>query len=778
MCRLNLTIVALFWCSALSLVHAAEPATHLDGTEPLDWSDPIDVRIVGEAHRLLDAKTVQSVGLRKGYWKRDNASAAAYEASVEPNRERLRQIIGAVDVRLPLSLERFGDDQNPALVAETKRYRVFQVRWPVLQGIWGEGLLLEPIDKTLAQAVAIPDADQTPEQIVGLAPGIAAESQFARRLAENGFRVVVPVLIDRACTFSGNPKVLMTDQPHREWIYRQAYEMGRHIIGYEVQRVLSVVDWFQQMAPETPTAVAGYAEGGLVAFYAAAIDKRIDACLVSGYFNRREGVWEEPIYRNVWRLLAEFGDAEIASLIAPRGLVVEHSEVPKVEGPPAVDGNRRRCAAPGRLTTPAADSVRAEFDRIAALDPENFGKRRLIFAGDRPIAPGSAESIAALGSMLGLKGEMLISDEAPIDGRESLDSVARQGRQVEELTLHMQRLLQVSDAVRDEFFLNKVELKSADHFAAAAGQFRQRLWRELIGPLDDPLTPLHARSRLIYDEPAWTGYEVVFEVIPGLHAWGVLCVPKDLQQGERRPVVVCQHGLEGLPSDVIERQSPRFKAYQAYAARLAERGLITFAPFNLYRGEERFRLLQRKANPLGMSLFSIITRQHEQILRWLASLPFVDGSRIGFYGLSYGGKTAMRVPALLDGYCLSICSADFNDWVRKNVTVDSRMSYMYTHEWEMPEFNLGHTFNYAEMAYLIFPRPFMVERGHHDGVAPDAWVAYEFAKVRYLYDNLGLGDATEIEFFNGPHAINGAGTFDFLHRHLCWPVPQPTERKR
>ena len=68
----------------------------------------------------------------------------------------------------------------------------------------------------------------------------------------------------------------------------------------------------------------GYAEGGLVAFYAAAADTAIDAALVSGYFDARERVWAEPIYRNVWGLLEEFGDAELATLIAPRALVVEY----------------------------------------------------------------------------------------------------------------------------------------------------------------------------------------------------------------------------------------------------------------------------------------------------------------------------------------------------------------------------------------------------------------------------------------------------------------------
>ncbi|MBM3831967.1 MAG: hypothetical protein FJ403_01585 [Verrucomicrobia bacterium] len=73
------------------------------------------------------------------------------------------------------------------------------------------------------------------------------------------------------------------------------------------------------------------------------------------------------------------------------------------------------------------------------------------------------------------------------------------------------------------------------------------------------------------------------------------------------------------------------------------------------------------------------------------------------------------------------------------------------------------------MAYLTFPRPFMVEGGQHDLVAPDEWVAYEYAKVRWFYDQFGLGERTDIEFFNGGHTINGQGTFDFLHQHLAWP---------
>src|SRR5438105_321009 len=83
-----------------------------------------------------------------------------------------------------------------------------------------------------AAVVAVPDADRTPEQVAGLAPGVPAESQFARRLAESGCRVLVPTPIDRRDELSANPRLnRATNQPHREFVHRMAYEMGRTLPG-------------------------------------------------------------------------------------------------------------------------------------------------------------------------------------------------------------------------------------------------------------------------------------------------------------------------------------------------------------------------------------------------------------------------------------------------------------------------------------------------------------------------------------------------------------------
>ncbi len=204
----------------------------------------------------------------------------------------------------------------------------------------------------------------------------------------------------------------------------------------------------------------------------------------------------------------------------------------------------------------------------------------------------------------------------------------------------------------------------------------------MIGHFVLPKEPANPRSRKIFDEPEFTGYEVMLDVFPDVFAYGILLVPKNLKPGERRPVVVCQHGLEGRPKLVAD-PTVNDHHYNQYAVQLVKRGYITYAPQNPYIFEDRFRTLQRKANPLGKTLFSIIVPQHEQTVDWLASLDFVDPARIAFYGLSYGGKTAMRVPSIVERYCLSICSADFNEWIWKNSSARSPYSYLHTGEYEM-----------------------------------------------------------------------------------------------
>jgi len=753
-------------------VSAAEPKV-LAGTKRLELQGDIAATMVEGIDRFLLKELAAAPAKREKLWQRDFSSPAAYIKSVEPQRKKLAHILGVRDPRVEVEApELVANTSHNALIGKGKNYEVYAVRWPVVREIRAEGLLLVPIgdNKIVADVVAIPSAEQTPEQLCGLAEGVAAESQYARFLAESGCRVLIPTTISRRMqrrSFSGNGGANLTD---REFVYRPAFELGRHILGYEVQAVLAGVDWFAREAGggDPKIGVIGYGDGGQVALYAAALDQRIDAACVSGYFGPRENVWQEPLDRNVQGLVETFGDAEVASLIVPRALVLDNAAGPSVKLPSEGGG-------PADYRSPTAEAFEKELARLeeiakqVPLEPKGNASTKLSFKEvttdafcDEKIRMGFL--VRLIGGDAGLN----TGAELPEKTGNLPDPAARQARLVKQLADDTQDLLQDSAAARAEYMKPLYASKNLAEYKTNVEKYREQFATETIGRFDHQLLPPDPRSRKTYDNEKWTGYEVALDVFPDVFAYGVLLLPKDLKPGEKRPVVVCQHGLEGRPTDVLQGDH---YAYHDFAAKLCEQGFITFAPQNIYIGKDKFRTLQRKLNPLGKTLFSVMVPQHQQICNWLKTLPMVDKDRIAFYGLSYGGKSAMRIPPLVPDYCLSICSADFNEWVSKNASTRLPFSYIWTGEYEIFEFDLGSTFNYSEMAALICPRPFMVERGHTDGVSTDEWVAHEYAKVFFNYSHrLKLGDRCELEVFDGPHTINGKGTFAFLRKHLNWPA--------
>ncbi len=755
---------------------------------PLTEQGDLSAKMVEGIDSFLTGQTKKARLERDNTWRRDFSSPAAFDSSIASKRVLLAKVLGVADKRRKPEMEGMtGKDLDP-LIVDRGNYTVRAVRWKVLDDLAAEGLLLQPRGKVSARVVIVPDADILPETMAGL-PGLrgmgaatAGEAAAAAgapgygaagRLAASGYEVLVPVLVSRDDTFSGNPSLRRyTNQPHREWIYRQAYEEGRHVIGYELQKIFSAVDWFesrnQQEGNNSAIGVAGYGEGGMLALYAAALDVRISSTLVSGYFNAREQLWREPIYRNVYGLLKYFGDAELAVMSWPRRLVVEGAKGPVIAGPPAAVEGGRSGAAPGVLQTLDVAIAKAEWDRAVSMAPKTPEFLRWCSKKGTPV--DQPLSLAALTDFAeGLRAPLSAAPKRTLPKavvNEWIDVSERQERTVGTMERQVQREILLGERARNEFFWGVLKGDTAQQ-RPVKQVLRNRFWEQL-GRLPAPEAAMNTRARLLEKREKWTSYEVKLDVWPGVYAWGILLIPNDLRTGERRPVVVCQHGLEGEPMDVVntDPKSGNYHYYKGFASQLAERGYITFAPCNLYRGKDKYKVLQRKANPLGLSLFSVMIGQHQRILEWLKELTFADPDRIGFYGLSYGGKSAMRIPAVVQGYAFSICSGDFNEWVVKCASTDQAFSYLFSKEYDMQEWDLGHTFNYAEMAALIAPRPFMVERGHDDIVAEDEWVGYEFEKVRRHYDQLGLPQSARIEYFSGPHTIHGVGTFEFIDQFM------------
>ncbi len=178
--------------------------------------------------------------------------------------------------------------------------------------------------------IAIPDADQTPEQFAGLAEGIEPNEQLARRLAARGFRVFVPALINRQVGKRGRRASLVA----RSFLAASLYT-DLPLKWAATSLVMSCSkSWHwsttSRLSRANSTIGLPLGEGGLLALTAAAVDTRIDLTFVDGYFGPREELWKEPIDRNLFGLLNEFGDAELAALIFPRELQIQFHAGPSV----------------------------------------------------------------------------------------------------------------------------------------------------------------------------------------------------------------------------------------------------------------------------------------------------------------------------------------------------------------------------------------------------------------------------------------------------------------
>ena len=90
------------WLLIVPLAAGAQTIDVLPGTEPLTWEGDLSARMVAGIDQFLMGELDRSVVERQKLWKRDFSSRAAYEKSVQQNRQRFQKYIGTVDPRLPV----------------------------------------------------------------------------------------------------------------------------------------------------------------------------------------------------------------------------------------------------------------------------------------------------------------------------------------------------------------------------------------------------------------------------------------------------------------------------------------------------------------------------------------------------------------------------------------------------------------------------------------------------------------------------------------------------
>ena len=218
-------LVSTLAVSCPRALNAEEAAEHgsLPGTKPLVWEGDIASRLVDGVDKFLLAETAKSIESRPATSQRDLSSPEKYAASIEPNRQRLAHILGVRDPRVAFDAHGAASAPRPSRPWWAKgpatRCSPFAGRPSATST--ARGCCWCPRAKPVADVVAIPDADQTPEMLAGLVEGVPAESQFARRLAESGCRVLVPALVNRRIQQHGRAKLT-----NREYLYRVGLRAG------------------------------------------------------------------------------------------------------------------------------------------------------------------------------------------------------------------------------------------------------------------------------------------------------------------------------------------------------------------------------------------------------------------------------------------------------------------------------------------------------------------------------------------------------------------------
>ena len=139
--------------------------------------------------------------------------------------------------------------------------------------------------------------------------------------------------------------------------------------------------------------------------------------------------------------------------------------------------------------------------------------------------------------------------------RLGFDPMDRQKRQFDEAVAFTQKQLGPAAVKRDASVWSKLDTSLPSHAMQKSQEPLRKYFHEnVIGKLPASKTPLNPRTRLLYETPKWKGYEVVLDLYEDVICYGILLVPKDIKAGEKRPVVVCQHGLEGRPTDVVQSE--------------------------------------------------------------------------------------------------------------------------------------------------------------------------------------------------------------------------------
>lgn len=299
---------------------------------------------------------------------------------------------------------------------------------------------------------------------------------------------------------------------------------------------------------------------------------------------------------------------------------------------------------------------------------------------------------------------------------------------------------------------------SAEGYVQSVASMRQA-WREVLAP---PELEVAGQPELTAE---WIegveSYWIQQPLRGGLNAQGVFALPA----GGASALVVFQHGLGSTPERAFGVGDPQ-RTYDEVARRLLEAGYAVLAPLNLSFVDPRNRA-QRLARLAGTTMEGLELSRLQVLLEVVAARFDLDISRMGLWGSSWGGLATQVWAPLDERFEVAITSGFFNNRQHKMVIDDPRYS-SFERKGEDHAFLPGQlrAFADADLASLICPRAFMVQMGELDGIGWWPQVVAEHQRAREHWEQLGLGERTEIDLHKDGHVVRAAPGVAWMQRWL------------
>lgn len=329
---------------------------------------------------------------------------------------------------------------------------------------------------------------------------------------------------------------------------------------------------------------------------------------------------------------------------------------------------------------------------------------------------------------------------------------------------------------------------SAQAYVESVEPMRQRFAR-MLGFWSEPQVRTSAIAReeaLLWEDEGAIATRFFYEILPGLQTYAVCMRPKSPGP---HPGLLVQHGYMGTPEmacGLVASANAEDYAYRSMGLRAVRRGYCVVAPHHpsgygtasdavdvplpgfadrdVHYGKNR---LHRLCVLAGGTLLGLDVMASSRGVDLLVQDEAVDAGRIGCYGLSRGGQTALYLPALDGRVRASVCSAYFNERLPKLIGPYSRTNYLdWFAEGQILPAQVS-SFSDADIASLIAPRAFAVEAGIHDGAVDQEAARRESVTVAAHYRQLGLAARFEFIDHGEGHVAATRRAFEFLEEQLA-----------